>query len=131
MTRKRDVVILNANVRTVDDHDSVARAVLMSGGKFAAVGTEAEVRATALWPYERDGRNGHGEKRPDTSDLVAGQLGLGRSLDGRHPEPADDRPSRRHNRHARPAAEHVGGDSGHLLVLQHVLEGYSDLRWTP
>ena len=47
MTQKRDVVIVNANVRTVDDHDSVAQAVLMSGGKFAAVGTEAEVRAAA------------------------------------------------------------------------------------
>jgi predicted amidohydrolase YtcJ len=47
MTQKRDVVILNANVRTVDDHDSVAQAVLMSGGKFRAVGTEAEVRAAA------------------------------------------------------------------------------------
>src|SRR3954454_25162968 len=48
MTQNRDVVILNATVRTVDDHDAVAQAVLMSGGKFAAVGTEAEVRAAAL-----------------------------------------------------------------------------------
>jgi predicted amidohydrolase YtcJ len=47
MTQNRDVVIFNANVRTVDDHDSVAHAVLMRGGTFAAVGTEADVRAAA------------------------------------------------------------------------------------
>jgi len=47
MIKKRDAVILNANVRTVDDHDSVARAVLVRAGKFAAVGPEAEVRAAA------------------------------------------------------------------------------------
>jgi predicted amidohydrolase YtcJ len=47
MTQKRDVVIVNANVRTVDGHDSMARAVLIRGGKFAAVGTEADVRAAA------------------------------------------------------------------------------------
>lgn len=47
MAQKRDVVLLNANVRTVDDRDSVAQAVLMRGGRFAAVGSEAEVRATA------------------------------------------------------------------------------------
>lgn len=47
MMQKRDVVILNANVRTINDHDSVARAVLFRAGRFAAVGSEAEVRAAA------------------------------------------------------------------------------------
>jgi predicted amidohydrolase YtcJ len=47
MTQRRDVVLFNANVRTVDDHDSVAAAVLMRSGHFAAIGSETEVRASA------------------------------------------------------------------------------------
>lgn len=47
MVQRRDVVVINAQVRTVDDRDSVAEAVLMRGGKVAAVGAEPEVRAAA------------------------------------------------------------------------------------
>lgn len=36
-------------VRSVDARDSVAEAVLVSGGPIAAVGTETEVRASAAF----------------------------------------------------------------------------------
>jgi predicted amidohydrolase YtcJ len=47
MTQKRDLMIANATVRTVDSRNSVAQAVLLRGGKIAAVGTEASVRGAA------------------------------------------------------------------------------------
>lgn len=36
-------------------------------------------------------------------------------------------PPGRHVHHARPDAQHAGGDSGHLLVLQYILEDQPDL----
>lgn len=47
MTQTRDLMVVNANVRTVDARNSRAQAVLISKGRFVAVGTEAEVRAAA------------------------------------------------------------------------------------
>lgn len=45
MSTDRDLAIVNATVRTVDDLDSVAQAVLVRDGRFAAVGSEEEIRA--------------------------------------------------------------------------------------
>src|SRR5215831_18877805 len=42
-----DLVILNAKVYTVDEAFSTAQAVAISGGKFSAVGTSADVRRLA------------------------------------------------------------------------------------
>ncbi|MBR8640488.1 amidohydrolase [Streptomyces tuirus] len=47
MAQNRDLLIFNATVRTVDARDSVAEAVLVSGGRIAAVGTDSQVRAAA------------------------------------------------------------------------------------
>nr|Q68AP4.1 RecName: Full=N-substituted formamide deformylase; Flags: Precursor [Arthrobacter pascens]BAD37143.1 N-substituted formamide deformylase [Arthrobacter pascens] len=47
MTQMRDLMIINANVRTVDARNSCAQAVLVSGGRIAIVGTETEVRGAA------------------------------------------------------------------------------------
>lgn len=47
MTQTTDVIITNAVVRTMDEKDTVAGAVLLSSGKVAAVGTEMEIRAVA------------------------------------------------------------------------------------
>jgi predicted amidohydrolase YtcJ len=47
MTADRDLAIVNATVRTVDELDSVAQAVLVRNGQFAAVGSEVEIRAAA------------------------------------------------------------------------------------
>lgn len=44
MTQTRDLMIINANVRTVDARNSQAQAVLLRGGRIEAVGTEAAVR---------------------------------------------------------------------------------------
>ncbi|NUR98529.1 MAG: amidohydrolase [Kribbellaceae bacterium] len=47
MSQSRDVVIANANVRTLDDHNPIASALLMSNGRIVAVGTETVVRAAS------------------------------------------------------------------------------------
>jgi predicted amidohydrolase YtcJ len=47
MVQLRDTLITNAVVRTVDARDSVVGAVLLSGGRIAAVGGEHEVRPAA------------------------------------------------------------------------------------
>lgn len=47
MTQQRDVAIINARVRTVDDRDTVASALWTSHGRIAAVGSDAEIRAAA------------------------------------------------------------------------------------
>jgi predicted amidohydrolase YtcJ len=47
MTSTEDIVIVNANIRTVDKRDAVAEAAIIRDGRFAAVGTEAQVRAAA------------------------------------------------------------------------------------
>ncbi|MEU1520144.1 amidohydrolase [Streptomyces sp. NPDC005811] len=47
MAQNRDFLIFNATVRTVDSRDSVAEAVLVSGGRIVAVGTEEQIRASA------------------------------------------------------------------------------------
>ncbi|WP_028935809.1 amidohydrolase [Pseudonocardia spinosispora] len=47
MVQGRDVAIVNGNVRTMDPGGTVARAVLLSGGRIAAVGSEQQVRAVA------------------------------------------------------------------------------------
>jgi predicted amidohydrolase YtcJ len=47
MVQKRDVVIRNAVVRTVDAHDTIANAVLMRDGRFVVTGDEAQVLAAA------------------------------------------------------------------------------------
>ena len=47
MTKTGDIAFVNATVRTVDSRDSVADAILMRGGKIAAVGTAAEIRGVA------------------------------------------------------------------------------------
>jgi predicted amidohydrolase YtcJ len=40
-----NLIVVNANIRTVDDRDSRAQAALIRDGLFAAVGTEEQVRA--------------------------------------------------------------------------------------
>lgn len=47
MSADRDAVFVNATVRTVDDRDSTAEALLIRGGRIAAVGHAEEVRAAA------------------------------------------------------------------------------------
>lgn len=47
MAQKRDVLLTNATVRTVDARNTVAEAVLIRNGAFAAVGSEMEVRRCA------------------------------------------------------------------------------------
>jgi predicted amidohydrolase YtcJ len=47
MTSTEDLVILNANIRTVDHRDAIADAALIRDGRFAAVGTEGQVRAAS------------------------------------------------------------------------------------
>ena len=47
MTSTEDIVIVNANIRTVNKRDAVAEAAIIRDGRFAAVGTEAQVRAAA------------------------------------------------------------------------------------
>jgi predicted amidohydrolase YtcJ len=47
MIQARDLLVKNAVVRTVDDRNSVYDAVLIKGGRIAAVGTEEEVRVAA------------------------------------------------------------------------------------
>ena len=47
MTSTEDIVIVNANIRTVDKRDAVAEAAIIRDGRFVAVGTEAQVRAAA------------------------------------------------------------------------------------
>ncbi len=47
MAQKQDVLLINAIVRTVDARNTVAEAVLMRNGTFAAVGSETEVRCCA------------------------------------------------------------------------------------
>ncbi len=47
MSQTEDVVVVNGVVRTVDERDTVAQAVLLSGGRIAAVGTEEAVRNAA------------------------------------------------------------------------------------
>ena len=47
MTSTEDIVILNANIRTVDQRDAVAEAATIRDGRFVAVGPEAQVRAAA------------------------------------------------------------------------------------
>jgi predicted amidohydrolase YtcJ len=48
MQEPRDLVLCDATVRTVDDRDTVAQAVLVRGGRIAAVGREEHVRASAM-----------------------------------------------------------------------------------
>jgi len=45
MMRDQELAIINANVRTVDDRDTVASAVLIKDGRIEVVGTNEEVRA--------------------------------------------------------------------------------------
>lgn len=52
MAQKRDVLLVNAIVRTVDAHDTVADAVLLRDGKIAAVGVESNVRQSATMDAE-------------------------------------------------------------------------------
>lgn len=47
MTQTRDLMIINATVRTVDSRNSIAQGVLLRGGRIAAVGTEASMRGAA------------------------------------------------------------------------------------
>lgn len=47
MVQNTDVVIVNGLVRTVDERDTVAEAVLLRDGRITAVGSEAEVRGAA------------------------------------------------------------------------------------
>ena len=47
MAQKRDILLFNAIVRTVDERNTVADAVLLRNGTFAAVGREADVRRCA------------------------------------------------------------------------------------
>jgi predicted amidohydrolase YtcJ len=47
MTQSRDLVITNANIRTMDDRSSRHEAVLLSGGRIAAVGSDNEARSAA------------------------------------------------------------------------------------
>jgi predicted amidohydrolase YtcJ len=47
MTSTEDIVILNANIRTVDQRDAVAEAAIIRDGRFVAVGPEAQARAAA------------------------------------------------------------------------------------
>ena len=47
MVQKRDTLLINAIVRTVDPRNTVAEAVLMRNGTFAAVGSESDVRRWA------------------------------------------------------------------------------------
>ncbi|MGY4650142.1 amidohydrolase [Mycobacterium sp. URHB0021] len=42
-----DLVLLNANIRTVDERDSTAEAALVTDGRFAVVGAEEQVRAAS------------------------------------------------------------------------------------
>lgn len=44
MPQKRDVLLTNALIRTVDPRDSVAEAVLLRDGRFAAVGSDSALR---------------------------------------------------------------------------------------
>lgn len=48
MKATQDLLITNAVVRTVDDRNSVHKAVLLHGGRIASLGAEAEVQASAL-----------------------------------------------------------------------------------
>ena len=41
---KADILVVNANIYTVDDSFSKAEAVAIKGGKFIAVGTTAELK---------------------------------------------------------------------------------------
>jgi len=47
MTAAQDLILVNAKVTTLDRENPVADAVAIRDGKFLAVGTEGEVRATA------------------------------------------------------------------------------------
>ncbi len=47
MTQKRDVLLVNGIVRTMDARDSVTDALLLRAGKIAAVGQQSEVRRAA------------------------------------------------------------------------------------
>jgi predicted amidohydrolase YtcJ len=52
MAQSREIAIVNANVRTVDAADTVSQALLMSRGRIAAVGTEAQIRGAAAGDLE-------------------------------------------------------------------------------
>ncbi|MEV4732366.1 amidohydrolase [Saccharopolyspora sp. NPDC049426] len=47
MEQNREVAIVNAKVRTLDERDAVASALLMGAGRIIAIGTSDEVRAAA------------------------------------------------------------------------------------
>ncbi|OBJ44793.1 hypothetical protein A5630_15405 [Mycolicibacterium mucogenicum] len=59
MVQPTDLAIVNGVVRTVDARDTVAEAVLIQGGRFAAIGSASDIRALAgpdTTVYDAEGR---------------------------------------------------------------------------